>query len=192
MIKIEQLKQIYDAKIDFETYFSLLISSNSATYQFPDIDYTPYKLIGYVDFECKITKKGEELLARVGSVNTKKDVDFVKLHEKLQKELLALTGKKQIVGFGGVYFIPTKSELEEFLTRFWKKYPENKDIVKITKCLENHISNCVKKNSFAPAIKYYIFKQGTGSQLAGAYENFEDDIKEIKKEDKLINTKELF
>ena len=109
-----------------------------------------------------------------------KSIDYDKLHLTLQNKLLSLTGKKQIIGFGGVYFLPTKTELKDFLTRFWNKYPKYRDTEKISKILVKHIESSKKKNSFAPAIKYFIYKQGTGSQLANAYENFEEQELETK------------
>jgi hypothetical protein len=87
-------------------------------------------------------------------------------------------GKEQIQGFGGIYFRPTEVELKQFLERFWKYYPECRDVVKITKVINKHIETCSKKNSFAPAIKYFILKeQSKGmytSQLASAYDSFEE------------------
>lgn len=122
----------------------------------------------------ELTNKSTKLINEVEKIVDTK-YDFEKLHKKLQDKLLSLKGKKQIEGFGGVYFIPTERELKEFLIRFWSKYPKYKDLDKISKILEKHIETCSRKNSFAPAIKYFIYKQNTGSQLANAFENYDEN-----------------
>lgn len=110
------------------------------------------------------------------------------IRSKLQAKLLYLQGKKQIKGFGDVYFIPTAPELTDSLRRFWKKYPDYKDIDKITQILLNHIENCCKSGKFAPAVKYFIIKDGFGSPLAGGYEAFEElkQVEEFKSQQKFV------
>ena len=108
---------------------------------------------------------------------SKKEVisdDILNLRTHLQEKLKFYTGKTQIKGFGDVYFIPTIVEFIDVLKKFVKMYPKYRDFNKITKILENHIESCYKKNSFAPSLKYFIYKQGTGSRLASAYESFEE------------------
>lgn len=177
MVKIEQLLKIHKTGVDFQTYFMLAIAQDCATYQFPDLDYTKLKLLGYVDFECKLTKKGEEILSSVNKI-VQISVNYREITNELKKTMKKFVGKEQIQGFGGVYFRPTEVELKQFLERFWRYYPDYKDIVKITKILNKHIETCSKKNSFAPAIKYFILKeQSKGmyiSQLASAYDSFEE------------------
>ena len=108
---------------------------------------------------------------------SKKEVisdDILNLRTHLQEKLKFYTGKTQIKGFGDVYFIPTIVEFIDVLKKFVKMYPKYRDFNKITKILENHIESCYKKNSFAPSLKYFIYKQGTGSRLASAYESFDE------------------
>lgn len=108
---------------------------------------------------------------------SKKEVisdDIPNLRTHLQEKLKFYTGKSQIKGFGDVYFIPTIVEFIDVLKKFVKMYPKYRDFNKITKILENHIESCYKKNSFAPSLKYFIYKQGTGSRLASAYESFDE------------------
>lgn len=108
---------------------------------------------------------------------SKKEViseDILNLRTNLQEKLKFYTGKTQIKGFGDVYFIPTIVEFIDVLKKFVKIYPKYRDFNKITKILENHIESCYKKNSFAPSLKYFIYKQGTGSRLASAYESFNE------------------
>ncbi len=141
---------------------------------------TELQFSGFIDLNFKLTIKGEKLLADLGveKIKSSPSFDFKSLHEKLQATLLVSQGKKQIQGFGGVYFIPTVKELEEFLKRFWKQYPEYKEYDKISKILCNHINKCCKSGKFAPAIKYFVYKQGTGSQLGACWDSFEEiDVK---------------
>ena len=122
------------------------------------------------------------------------DMSYEELHKSLQNKLFSFKKKKQITGFGGVYFIPTARELEEFLLRFRRKYPELWDMKKIEKALLFHIERCCKRDSFAPAVKYFIIKDGTGSALAAALEILEDDeeIDEDKQQYNIVNTKDMF
>ena len=114
----------------------------------------------------------------VGAKKVSLSVNYRDMTDELKKTMKKFVGKEQIQGFGGVYFRPTEVELKQFLERFWKQYPEYRDTVKITKILSKHIETCSKKNTFAPAIKYFILKeQSKGmyiSQLASAYDSFEE------------------
>lgn len=129
------------------------------------------KSIDILDFmrDCAI----EKIKSMEKEVNSQ---DLLELITKLQAKLRFYTGKSQKLGFGDVYFISNLQDLEASFKRFWKIYPKYRDLVKITKILENHIESCYKKNSFAPSIKYFVFKQGTGSRLASAYEAFNEEI----------------
>ena len=121
-------------------------------------------------------------------------MDYDSIHKSLQNKLFSFKKKKQITGFGGVYFIPTVRELEEFLLRFRRKYPELWDLKKIEKALLFHVERCCKKDSFAPAVKYFIIKEGSGSPLAAALEIMEDgeEIDESKQQYNIVNTKDMF
>jgi hypothetical protein len=131
------------------------------------------------DGKYLITEKGKQFLnLEEDRIVLNKDVD-ISLKDKLSQRLEKNIGKKQLKGFGDVYFIPTTSELQVHLSRFWKKYPDCKDVNKIEKILLNHIDSCCKRNSFAPAIKYFIYKETNGGYLGAAYENFEEEEKEI-------------
>jgi hypothetical protein len=134
---------------------------------------------GYIFPGGKITKKGLDLVDSViGVKKVSLAVNYGDIIIELKKTMKKFVGKEQIQGFGGVYFRPTEVELKQFLERFWKYYPECKDVSKITKVLNKHIETCSKKNTFAPAIKYFILKeQSKGmyvSQLASAYDSFEE------------------
>ncbi len=182
MYDLNILLKLKENNISINKYILLKIIEDCSLSLFKE-DYREelvnFKFEGLINSELELTTKGMELLQSIEGKKTK-SIDYDKLHLTLQNKLLSLKGKKQIEGFGGVYFIPNKTELKEFLTRFWNKYPKYKDLDKISKILQKHIENCSKKNSFAPAIKYYIYKQGVGSQLASAIENYEEQELETK------------
>lgn len=178
-MKIEELLQIYNAGIDFDTYFTLTIAHAGATYQFPNLDYTSYKLMGYLDFECKLTKKGEEVLAKCKK-SVKSDVDFKGIYIRLGEFLKSKIGKKQVIGFGNKYFMFSSAlELENTLKRFWKFYPEYNNIVKIEKCLIKHIDNCARQSKFAPALQYFIIRENEKNKpicpLLSAYDEIDEE-----------------
>lgn len=102
------------------------------------------------------------------------ETNYGSLKKELADKLNELYGKKQVIGFGNVPFLPTEKELESHLKRFLREYPKANDMQKIKKILFNHIETCVKNRSFAPAIKYFIHKQGFGSRLAAMYESFDE------------------
>lgn len=176
-------------------YIHLLIKQDGAEYLFSDFLSSEEEISllanGYITENLAITQKAKNLLIEISGEPVKKGINYKTLHQELQNSLIASYGKKQKEGFGGVYFIPTVKELEEFLGRFWKAYPDYKETEKITKILKQHVEKCGKSGKFAPAVKYFIYKQGAGSQLAGAYEGFEEiEVKEERVEPQEI--KNLF
>ena len=198
-IPIESVAKAVSKGLTIEEYIVLCITNDGCSYLFNQ-DYPSLQSIsnlvanGYFNSKEEITEKGIKFLEEINGVVSKKidnKIDFKALNLKLKERLQLSHGSKQTIGFGGVYFIPTVPELQEFLNRFWKNYPEMKDINKIISCLETHIVNCSKKKSFAPAIKYFIFKVGTGSQLANAYENFEEAKKEEESKKEELQPKEI-
>lgn len=117
--------------------------------------------------------------------------DIMVLHEALKNKLYSLIKKKQIVGFGNVPFIPSLTDLQEFLERFRKKYPDLYDLEKITVCLSKHIEKCAKSDKYSPAVKYFIIKEGSGSQLAALLEVF-DETPADEEQHNITKTKDLF
>lgn len=174
MINIKEIRKAKDLGISIENYILLRIIEDGSLYLFPEVkDFTELYVLGLVFPDTtNITPKGFKILSEISA---KDKIDYTSLHRNLQECLKKWTGKKQVQGFGGVYFLPTIKELEEFLNRFWKNYPKFTDIVKIEKILLKHITKCAKENKFSPATKYFIHKQGSGSQLANAYENWEEE-----------------
>ena len=107
---------------------------------------------GYIFPGGKITKKGYDLIDSVlGNKKVKLAVNYRDITDELKKAMKKFVGKEQIQGFGGVYFRPTEVELKQFLERFWKYYPDCKDVSKITKILSKHIETCSKKNKIGRA-----------------------------------------
>lgn len=113
---------------------------------------------------------------------------YTQLFLKLQDVLYTETKKKNILGFGDVYYLPTEKELKEYLGRFWQNYPKYTDIAKISSILCGFVRKCAKNNKFSPSVKYFIYKKGTGSQLAPAYENYEEEVKNVVEKVKLNNS----
>lgn len=134
-----------------------------------------------------------DLLAFIQSLKPKKEkLDFTGIHNKLQSRMKELTGKPQILGFGGVYFIPTEKELEVAFKRYLKDYPKLNNRQTIVNILLRHIEECCKNHNFAPAIKYFIYKDKS-SRLANSYLNLENEINnKIEIIEPNINTKDLF
>lgn len=190
MISKEELKEVLKKGGDILQY--LLLNYVNMNIDIEDIKQN-IKIAGVISLMIKkdliqllndgkylITEKGREFLNLEKEEKTILIVQEkgLNLRDRLVERLEKNINKKQIKGFGDVYFIPTESELETHLSRFWKKYPKHKDVIKIEKILLKHINSCCKKNSFAPAIKYFIYKENTGGFLGAAYENFEEEQKE--------------
>lgn len=122
------------------------------------------------------------------------DFDYEMLHKSLQDRLYKHKKRKQIAGFGNVAFIPSIKDLNNFLRRFRNEYPELWDREKIERCLLSHIDKCCKTDKFSPAIKYFIIKEGAGSQLASYLDTAEDSTptESDDKQHDITNLKDLF
>jgi hypothetical protein len=146
--------------------------------------------------QWEITEKGREFYKSITEEVKETPIQIVMpisdLHKSLQEKLFSLTQKRQVAGFGNVYFIPSSRDLEVFLTRFRIQYPELYDLNKIQGCIHKHIEKCAKSGRYSPAIKYFIIKDGAGSQLAAALEMYEDSVIEEDKQHQITNTKDLF
>jgi hypothetical protein len=148
----------------------------------------------------KLTSEGLKVINSVNITHPTVNKEVVKISledekcEELRNYLSNILneriGKRQIKGFGNTYFIPTSVELKDHLKRFWKKYPKMNDINTIKEKLKEHIETCCKTGNFAPAIKYFIVKEGSGSRLANAYE--EETEESTDKIVKPLDTKNLF
>jgi hypothetical protein len=179
-IDIESLIKIHKTGIDFNTFFLLYIAQDGCNYMFSNLDYKNLKERGLVDFECKITPQGEELLANCMSNKIDKSIDFNKLHLELQEELRVLTGKKQKVINKKYAFLPNSTDLKTKLLKVSKKY-NLIDWDKIKSLLLQHIRNSHKANwEYTILLEYYIEKNNS-SKLATDYIN-EEIIEEHKEE----------
>lgn len=197
-IPIVNISRAIKKAILIDEYIYLLILRDQCEYLFDNnIPVKKDMLLsnGYIR-DDKITEKGLKLLEEIEGMSNKIDskLDFTKLHKELQDCLIKHYGKKNVKGFGDVYFLPSSTELTDSLKRFWKHFPEMKDIPKITKILKNHIEICSKKNKFAPALRYYIIKMlnsGINSPLANAYDNFEEEEQKQYNETKELQPKNI-
>ena len=193
-IDITELSKAVSKFITVEQYIVLKIIEDGCLYLFPNNLFAAtivgLKSSGYIYSETQLTLKGKELLKEISEDKMSKKidnkiVDYKALREELQSCLFKNYRKKQVKGFGDVYFIPTETELIDSLKRFWKNYPDYNSIVKITEILKNHIENCSKKNKFSPAIRYFIIKMGNSgisSPLAAAYDDWDEEKQEKKQE----------
>lgn len=184
-MKIEELLNIYRANVDFNMFALLYIAKDQSNYLFSNLDYKELKEQGLVDFECKITKKGEEILNKClkedEKVSNKID-KYQELHKKLQNKLIELTGSKQKTLNKKYSFLCNSQDLAFKLSKVIKKYKLN-DWNKIESLLLQHIYNSYKANwEYVLLIEYYIEKNNS-SKLATDYENFEAKKIETKKAD---------
>lgn len=180
----KQFNWIISKGLDLNQFFTLLLWDKEIS---SDSKVLGWKTLldkkGYLDKE--ITQKGLDLIDEWNNLGEDRPITSFSLDFwceqvviSLGEELFSLGFKKNLKGFGGVPFLPTKIELKNHLERFWKAgYKDYKDYDKIHKCLLEHIKECSKKNSFAPAIKYFVFKSGSHNTtyLASAYDNYEEE-----------------
>ncbi len=198
----KQLNWILDHNLDPNQFFTLMLWENS----FNNIKVEGWKILlekkGYLDGNKQITQQGEDLLQEYSSIEEEKvaETSFSlenwcgQVVSSLTDELTSLGYKKGFKGFGGVTFIPSKVEFKKHLENFWSfGYKDYKDYDLIHKCLLEHIKDCHKRGSFAPAIKYFVVKGTKNSHttyLASAYDNYEEE--EEKEIVKNVKTKDLF
>ena len=185
LIKVLKIK---DKILDLEHVFLLRIIDKYNIYDYKEyvlnlefkLNYL--RINGYIDNNTipEITNKTKELFSKIDGIkqiNIK--YDFKALHEKLQKELLTLTGKKQKKVDNKWDFLLNSIDLSQRLKDFNKIYKIN-DWEKIEKLLVLHVQTAVKNNfEKIRLIKYYILGQhNKGSDLYTDYCNFDEiDVK---------------
>jgi hypothetical protein len=208
MITPEKFKLILDHKIDLNLFYLLeTIKEEKEVHLTNKVQGWLQILVikGLLSPKYNLTSKGLDLIIAINGDNPvavdiiKEEVDFDKytldLLAALKAKLKEIIGKDQVMGFGNTYFIPGIKDLREFLLRFSKKYSVSieENAFKIQTILLRHVEKCAKARKFSPAVKYFIIKDGTGSSLEPALENFEEESKpEVKEEFKIINSKNLF
>ena len=184
-MKIEELLSIYKNNIDFNIFALLFIAQDGSNYLFPNLDYKSLKEQGLVDFECKLTKKGKEVLDKClndEKVSKKVDIGINQLFIACQDELLKLTGKKQKtskIENKSYSFLPNFIDFQDKLSKVVKRY-KLEDSNKLKAVLLQYINKCHEANNWFPILEYYISKDNK-SRLATDYENFEEQEKQIKK-----------
>lgn len=155
---------------------------------------------GLLDNYGELTEKGHEIVNMFEekieisniTIQEEKETIYQTIEKELIETLINSGYKANLKGFGNVPFLPDAIELERHLKMFWKDYPQFKDIKKITKILKEHINECSKKNSFAPACKYFIYKRGIGGYLGNIYKNYKEKEEEIVVEREMLKKEDLF
>lgn len=100
----------------------------------------------------------------------------VNLHMKCKSKIIELTGKKQVTSKikstdkKGWPFMPNIDDFSNRLFTTIQKY-KLKDMDVIEKAILNHIDTCSSTNNWFPLMKYYIHKQGEGSNMVTDIEN---------------------
>ena len=201
MITTKKLEQLLEMGLDMNHYFVIHCLQNGESLpQHQKITSSLLtlerkQLVVLAGGQYHLTSEGQKLYEEEGkSVKPKVPSSVMNIQDlqaKLRDKLKSIKGKTQVAGFGNVYFIPSTKDLEDFLARFRRKYPQLWDERKIEKCLLQHVEKCAKADKFSPAVKYFIIKEGTGSQLAAALESFEEG-EDVETQHKIIDTKDLF
>jgi len=127
---------------------------------------------GFLNKDNQLTQKSINLLK---SIEKSTDVPKLNIYENLQKELLTLTGKKQVVDkIQSVSYSFLPNEVD-FYTKFNKTCAKYKidNFEKAEKVLLNYIRKCNKSKNWFPVMKYYLLKEDQSS-FATDYFNFED------------------
>lgn len=170
---------------------------------------------GYIvrikDYQYELTIVGRDALDEIGKVKIVDDTPTVlataeepiqtvttdntatailgNLHKELQNKLFELTGMRQAKGYSNSSFIPSARDLEYQLIKFKRVYKELWDVNKIRKCLIAHVETCARTGVYTPVLKYYIFKDEKGSQLAADLEAYQETT---ETQHKIKNTKDMF
>lgn len=157
---------------------------------------------GFLTEDMQLTYNGVDLLNNLSAPTVelelkkeKKSEHFTTiLHKSLQDILEKNTGKKQAVmavKTNRYYFLCGPKDLDTYLSRFNKLYPELWNEEKITKVLGRFVEECSYKEKYPMLVQYYILHKDRGSALATALENYEEETAVVKAR-VAINTKELF
>lgn len=147
----------------------------------------------------EITETGKDALRMYKKVDDKikeakmpdyEVLDYRDVYNSMALKLQELTGSKQAVGFNKASFIPSFKDFQEHLLKFKRKYPTLWQPAKIKEGLMKHVEQCAKTKEFVPAIKYYIYTEEKGSNLAAYVELGGDTSQE--EQYKIVDTKNLF
>ena len=87
------------------------------------------QLLKWLEGQANETVSKTELQAFLKTLQP--TTSYAELKKDLANKLNEVYGKKQLTGFGDVYFIPTEKELEAHMKRFLREYPQANDINKI-------------------------------------------------------------
>lgn len=114
----------------------------------------------------------------------------IQMHAKCKKKIMELTGREQVTSKikGDKKGFPFLLNVNDFVARIFstvQKY-KLKDMDAVEKALINHIDSCHKANNWFPLMKYYISKQGEGSQMVTDLESGVEVVKTEKSAQKFV------
>lgn len=182
MISLEQYKRVLDNGLLLDHYLVLCNIRDGA--EMPksrrvDGFINLLNKKGYIE-DGALTEKAFEIIDLYPVVIVEREkietpkFDFAgwvaQLHKKCQDKLIELVGKSQVTAkihktdMKGYPFLPNVADFGKRLFTMIHSY-KLKDMDKIEKLILNHIDSCHTANNWFPLMKYYISKQGEGSQL---------------------------
>jgi len=188
MISLEKYKRLLDSGLLLDHYFLLCNIRDSVPLPKSKRIEGFLNLLrkkGFIEKDNTLQEKAFDVIDIFASVTIKEQVvetpkfDFggwaSELHKKCVDKLIRLTGNKQIIarfnkGDKGYPFLPN---LMDFTTRIFSTIQRYKlkDMDSVEKAILAHIDSCHQKNNWFPLMKYYMYKQGEGSNLVTDLEN---------------------
>lgn len=188
MISLEKYKRLLDSGLLLDHYFLLCNIRDSVPLPKSKRIEGFLNLLrkkGFIEKDNTLQDKAFDVIDIFPSVTLKKEVvetpkfDFggwaTELHKKCTDKILKLTGSKSVMaritkGDKGYPFLPN---VMDFTTRMFSTIQRYKlkDMDAIEKAVLNHIDSCHQKNNWFPLMKYYLYKQGEGSNLVTDLEN---------------------
>lgn len=188
MISLEKYKRLLDSGLLLDHYFllcnirdSIPLPKSKRVEGFLNL----LRKKGFIEKDNTLQDKTFDVIDIFASVTTKKEVvetpkfDFggwaAELHKKCVDKIHKLTGSKNITAkFNKTdKGYPFLSNVMDFTTRMFSTIQRYKlkDMDAIEKAVLAHIDNCNRKNNWFPLMKYYLYKQGEGSNLVTDLEN---------------------
>lgn len=188
MISLEKYKRLLDSGLLLDHYFLLCNIRDSVPLPKSKRVEGFLNLLrkkGFIEKDNTLQDKAFDVIDIFATVTTKKEVvetpkfDFggwaAELHKKCVSKIFALTGSRSVIarvnkGDKGYPFLPN---VMDFTTRMFSTIQRYKlkDMDAIEKAVLNHIDSCNQKNNWFPLMKYYLYKQGEGSNLVTDLEN---------------------
>lgn len=203
MISIEQYRRVLDRGLLLDHYLVLCnlrdgieLPKNKRIDGFINLLYKK----GYID-DGILTEKAYEvidlqsvMIVQREPIETPK-FDFggwvASLHTKCQDKMIEVCGKKQMTAKinktdrKGYPFMLNIHDFSKRVLDCIQRY-KLKDMDLVERKILGHIENCGNSGNWFPLMKYYIYKQGEGSQLVTDMENGGDEISVNKSVQKFV------